>query len=80
MKWVAPKSKYETSKEWHRMFAWRPVLISALDCDGVFVPAHWVWLERYDRKRDFCKYSGDAFWATRPYTGTKSLQRLRYQF
>jgi hypothetical protein len=57
---------------WHSRFAWRPTHIPEGRYEDIVVPAHWVWLERYEFKRE----EFGSRWFFRPYGGVVSLRKL----
>jgi hypothetical protein len=72
----ASKYKWQVNGEWHRKFAWLPVHIPEATYDSIKVPAMWIWLERYDRRRT-SGFHG-SYWERRPFTGSPSIRQLRY--
>lgn len=59
MKWMAQPSPLDGN--WHRWFAWRPVLVNGF----------WVWLERIERRADWCDWFFD--WEYREIASNKHL-------
>jgi hypothetical protein len=81
MKFRAPTtSRYDRKKYrdealgiWHSRFAWRPVGIDPQVFDGIAVPRHYVWLERYECRKRY----GD--WLTRTYSDAPPLKEILNQ-
>lgn len=81
MKWQAAKySRMERrirrktkAAEWHSKFAFLPVAIPEQKLDSIVTPRHWVWLERYEARRNYGDYGE---WELRTYSGAPSLARL----
>ena len=67
-----------TNSNWHRWFAWYPVLIAI---EGT--PDYWVWFEYIERKWKRAAYSGEGSWRYRRAgsraLGEQPLERLPAQ-
>ena len=65
MKWPTRRRRHalreHSRSEWHRWFAWRPVVVVTEDGSE-----NWVWLEIVERKWGASKYTGQRKWRYRP--------------
>ena len=80
MKWATRSPKrLMTNANWHRWFAWYPVLIAI---EGT--PDYWVWLEYIERKWKRGPYSDEGRWRYRragsqPSVGDQPLRKFPAQ-
>ncbi len=60
----------QSHSEWHRWFAWHPVVIAI---EGR--SEYWVWLEIVERKWGRSRYSGKGKWRYRPAGSSNASHR-----
>lgn len=65
MQWINGetwKSEKLRKSNWHKWFAWFPVVVSEVQMPDGKIRSVKVWLDTVERKGEYCSGWGDSFW------------------